>query len=77
MTIAFTDGTEELGVAACDPGDLVTGGGFDTFADILLTSSLPFDDGAGTQAWLIFFENFGSPVGTAVDVYAICLDITP
>jgi hypothetical protein len=60
--------------ATCDPGDSVTGGGFETvgaaifFADV----SAP----TGTDTWTVTGKNFA---GTAIDLiaHAVCADETP
>ena len=59
------------GVAECDPGDEVTGGGFGTEPPgFVVQSSFPFT----VDSWRMTGQNDGADITVAV--YAICADLT-
>ena len=60
-------------IAVCDPGDVVTGGGFTTAlgANFVVNSSLP----SASDTWTVAGSKSGG--GFDLTAYAVCADFTP
>lgn len=71
-------------IATCDPGDVATGGGAvrRTISDTTVPdqdfASLPFPQAEGQApiGWTTI-DGFNTSNGTALEVYAVCADLTP
>ena len=60
--------------ATCNPGDAVTGGGFDggTNDVYLVEQSFP-----GASAWTVTIHNYTWNATANLIAYAVCADLTP
>lgn len=67
------------GHANCDPGDVVTGGGFDEFdnEDVYYIRSGPSSASGGIQGWGVKINMWDHADTINFRVWAVCADITP
>jgi len=70
--VDFPPGVVGSIAAQCNPGDALTGGGFETFPGVQVTRSRPQPG----NSWLVTAVN-NNAATTTVSVFAVCADLTP